>query len=50
VLKVWAMEREFINTYPAGCWRPRDTYRLFDRKDQFWRHSLHPDGAKLEAY
>ena len=50
VLKVWAMEREFINTYPSGSWGPRGTYRLFDREDQFWRHSLHPDGAKLEAY
>jgi len=50
VLKVWAMERDFINTYPAGSWGPRGTYRLFDREDQFWRHSLHPDGGKLEAY
>ncbi len=50
VLKVWAMEREFINTYPAGTWGPRGTYRLFDREDQFWRHSLDLEGAKLEAY
>ncbi len=50
VLKVWAMEREFINTYPAGSWGPRGTYRLFDRDDQFWRHSLDPVGADLQAY
>ncbi len=50
ILKVWAMERDFINTYPAGSWGPRGTYRLFDREDQFWRHSLNPDGANLEAY
>ncbi|GAB4123165.1 MAG: glucose-6-phosphate dehydrogenase [Sideroxydans sp.] len=50
VLKVWAMEREFINTYPAGSWGPRGTYRLFDREDQFWRHSLDLAGGKLEAY
>lgn len=50
VLKVWAMEREFINTYQAGSWGPRGTYRLFDSEDQFWRHSLSPDGANLEAY
>ncbi|MBX9848391.1 MAG: glucose-6-phosphate dehydrogenase [Rhodocyclaceae bacterium] len=50
ILKVWAMEREFINTYPAGSWGPRGTYRLFDRDDQFWRHSLELDGGKLEAY
>jgi len=50
VLKVWAMERDFINTYPAGSWGPRGTYRLFDREDQFWRHSLDVDGADLQAY
>jgi glucose-6-phosphate 1-dehydrogenase len=50
ILKVWAMERDFINTYPAGSWGPRGTYRLFDREDQFWRHSLNLDGAELQAY
>ncbi|CCQ72269.1 Glucose-6-phosphate 1-dehydrogenase (G6PDH) [Magnetospira sp. QH-2] len=50
VLKVWSMEREFINTYPAGSWGPRGTYRLFEREDQFWRHSLELDGSELKAY
>ena len=52
ILKVWAMERDFINTYPAGTWGPRGTYRLFDRDDQFWRHSLLVDGSDVssEAY
>lgn len=50
ILKVWSMERNFINTYAAGTWGPRGTYRLFDRDDQFWRHSLDVDGAKLEPY
>lgn len=50
VLKVWSMERDFINTYPAGSWGPRGTYRLFDRDDQFWRHSLELNGADLQAY
>ncbi len=50
ILKVWAMERDFINTYQAGTWGPRGTYRLFDRDDQFWRHSLNLDGADLQAY
>ncbi|HWR76332.1 MAG TPA: glucose-6-phosphate dehydrogenase [Thiobacillus sp.] len=50
ILKVWAMERGFINVYPAGSWGPRGTYRLFDRDDQFWRHSLNLDGAELQAY
>ncbi|MFO1418168.1 MAG: glucose-6-phosphate dehydrogenase [Methylotetracoccus sp.] len=50
VLKVWSMERNFINTYRAGTWGPRGTYRLFDRDDQFWRHSLDVDGAELQPY
>jgi len=50
VIKVWAMERDFINGYHAGTWGPRGTYRLFDSDNQFWRHSLAPDGADLQAY
>lgn len=50
IIKVWAMERDFINGYPAGTWGPRGTYRLFDSDDQFWRHSLEPVGANLQAY
>ena len=52
VLKVWSMERDFINTYPAGSWGPRGTYRLFERDDQFWRHSLAIEGCDVgsEAY
>ncbi len=49
VLKVWSMERDFINTYPAGSWGPRGTYRLFDREDQFWRHSLSLDGIDVSS-
>ena len=40
VLKVWATEREFIHTYPAGTWGPPETERLFDREDHRWRNSL----------
>jgi glucose-6-phosphate 1-dehydrogenase len=47
VLKVWSMERDFINTYRAGSWGPRGTYRMFDRDDQFWRHSLGLDGSDV---
>lgn len=49
ILKVWSMEREFINTYAAGSWGPRGTYRLFEREDQFWRHSLSLEGANVES-
>ena len=50
VLKVWATEREFIQTYPAGTWGPRGTYRLFSHEDQFWRHGLDPSGADLHPF
>lgn len=43
ILRVWATERDFIHTYPAGTWGPKETQRLFDRDDQFWRHSLLPE-------
>jgi len=43
ILRVWATERDYIHTYPAGTWGPMETRRLFDRDDQFWRHSLLPD-------
>ncbi len=43
ILRVWAMERDFIHTYPAGTWGPEETRRLFEKEDQFWRHSLLPD-------
>jgi glucose-6-phosphate 1-dehydrogenase len=43
VLRVWSMERDYIHTYPAGTWGPQETRRLFEREDQFWRHSLRPN-------
>ena len=43
ILKVWAMERDFIHTYPAGSWGPVESNRLFEREDQSWRNSLAGD-------
>jgi glucose-6-phosphate 1-dehydrogenase len=40
VLKLWATERDFIHTYPAGGWGPVEATRLFDREDQDWRNGL----------
>jgi glucose-6-phosphate 1-dehydrogenase len=40
VLKVWAIERDFIPTYPSGSWGPVEANRLFEKEDQFWRNSL----------
>jgi len=43
ILRVWAMERDYIPTYPAGSWGPKEGGRLFEREDQDWRHSLNPE-------
>jgi glucose-6-phosphate 1-dehydrogenase len=40
VLKLWATERDYIHTYPAGTWGPHEANRLFDRDDQDWRNGL----------
>ena len=42
ILQTWAVERDFIATYPAGSWGPEDS-RLFDKDSQFWRSSLTPE-------
>lgn len=43
VLKVWAVERDFIHTYPAGSWGPAEANRLFEKESQYWRNSLASD-------
>ncbi|MBU1396418.1 MAG: glucose-6-phosphate dehydrogenase [Gammaproteobacteria bacterium] len=40
ILNHWAIEREYIPTYPAGSWGPADANRLFDSDDQIWRNEL----------
>lgn len=40
ILRVWETERDFIHTYPAGTWGPREANRLFDREDQHWRNQV----------
>jgi glucose-6-phosphate 1-dehydrogenase len=40
ILKHWAVEREYIPTYPAGSWGPVEANRLFDSDDQVWRNEL----------
>lgn len=40
ILMHWAVEREFIPTYPAGSWGPAEANRLFDNDDQIWRNEL----------
>ncbi len=43
VLRVWSMERDFIHTYPAGSWGPKESRRLFEKEEHEWRHSLTPE-------
>ncbi len=45
VLKLWATERDYIHTYPAGTWGPAEANRLFDREDQDWRNGLDEEVA-----
>lgn len=40
IIKYWASERDFINTYPAGTWGAEEANRLFDSEDQVWRNEL----------
>jgi len=42
ILQTWAIERDYIATYPAGSWGPEDS-RLFDKESQAWRSSLTPE-------
>jgi len=43
ILKVWAVERDFIHTYPSGSWGPSEADRLFTRQDHRWRNTLESD-------
>ena len=42
ILQTWAIERDYVATYPAGSWGPEDS-RLFDKDGQGWRTSLTPE-------
>jgi glucose-6-phosphate 1-dehydrogenase len=43
ILQTWAVERDFITTYPAGSWGPKECQRLFEKENQCWRSSLDPE-------
>lgn len=38
ILKQWALDQEFIHTYPAGSWGPAEASRLFDDDGHDWRN------------
>jgi glucose-6-phosphate 1-dehydrogenase len=42
VLGVWASERDFIPTHPAGEWEPDAVRRIFNKADHAWRHLREP--------
>lgn len=43
VLGVWASERDFIPTHPAGEWEPEEVSRIFNKEHHHWRHLLDPE-------
>ncbi|NOQ36376.1 MAG: glucose-6-phosphate dehydrogenase [Methylococcaceae bacterium] len=43
IIKKWAVERDYITTYPAGSWGPKECGRLFEKEKQCWRSSLTPE-------
>ena len=42
VLGVWASERDYIPTYPAGEWEPGEASRIFNREHHYWRQLVDP--------
>ena len=42
ILNVWATERDYIATYPAGSWGAEESRRIFEKETHFWRHALEP--------
>jgi glucose-6-phosphate 1-dehydrogenase len=42
VLGVWASERDYIPTYPAGEWEPGEVSRIFNREHHHWRQLVDP--------
>lgn len=43
ILQTWAIERDYIVTYPAGSWGPPESRRIFDKESHRWRSSLVPE-------
>jgi len=43
VLGVWASERDFIPTHPAGEWEPGEVGRIFNKSHHGWRQLVDPE-------
>jgi len=39
IINKWAIDRDYIETYPAGSWGPNER-RLFEKESQHWRNTL----------
>jgi len=39
IINKWAVDRDYIETYPAGSWGPNER-RLFEKESQHWRNTL----------
>lgn len=39
IVQSWAAERDYIYTYPAGSWGPKESRRLFEKASHRWRNS-----------
>jgi len=50
ILKVWAVERDFIHTYPAGSWGPIEANRLFEKESQAWRNDLSSESTGQSCF
>jgi len=40
ILRDWSSHRDYVASYPAGIWGPREAGRLFERDDQVWRNEV----------
>jgi glucose-6-phosphate 1-dehydrogenase len=43
VLGVWASERDYVPTHPAGEWEPREVSRIFSSEHHHWRQLVDPE-------
>ena len=50
IIKHWAVDRSPVPQYAAGSRGPAGTKDIFEKEDQFWRHSIDLGGANVEPY
>ena len=43
VLRVWATEDQYIDSYKAGSWGPKNSRQLFHYEELRWRYSINPN-------